>query len=268
MVHLSALQPPSLLETAAALPHVHGSPGLGVLRRLRPVPDPIGRRWTQPRYPRWQRGGRARTETVPVFTAIRSTKEEPNSVPAASPRLPRSTSPWPPGRTSTCPPGSSPPRPNGIGTHRTRPRSARFEPVTLEGRRNAGSSRTPLRHARRTHTIWQCWRVPALSGLLPPSPAPPGSGCPQLHRPCCDRTGGEGLPPPLESSAPHGARGPGFVRAAPTLHGTYRIRLPPATPSCCDSNGDEGLPPPFELSAPHGARGSRLSRARPHWLGS
>ncbi|MEX5635202.1 tyrosine-type recombinase/integrase, partial [Parafrankia sp. FMc2] len=25
--------------------------------------------------------------------------------------------------------------------------------------------------------------VPALSGLLPPSPAPPGSGCPQLHRP-------------------------------------------------------------------------------------
>jgi hypothetical protein len=23
--------------------------------------------------------------------------------------------------------------------------------------------------------------VPALSGLLPPSPAPPGSGCPQLH---------------------------------------------------------------------------------------
>jgi hypothetical protein len=40
-----------------------------------------------------------------------------------------------------------------------------------------------FRHARRTHTIWQYWHVPALSGLLPPSPAPPGQGCPQLHRP-------------------------------------------------------------------------------------
>jgi len=31
-----------------------------------------------------------------MFTAIRSTKEEPDFAPAASPRLPRSTSPWPP----------------------------------------------------------------------------------------------------------------------------------------------------------------------------
>ena len=52
-----------------------------------------------------------------------------------------------------------------------------------QGRNNAGSSRTPFRHARRTRPIWQYWHVPALSGLLPPSPAPPGSGCPQLHRP-------------------------------------------------------------------------------------
>jgi integrase len=44
------------------------------------------------------------------------------------------------------------------------------------------SGRTPLRPACRTQTIWQYWPVPALSGLLPPSPAPPGSGCPQLHR--------------------------------------------------------------------------------------
>ena len=29
--------------------------------------------------------------------------------------------------------------------------------------------------------------VPALSGLLPPSPAPPRSGCPQLHRPAATR---------------------------------------------------------------------------------
>ena len=53
----------------------------------------------------------------------------------------------------------------------------------IKGMSHAGSSRTPLRHACRTRTIWQYWPVPALSGLLPPAPAPPGSGCPQLHRP-------------------------------------------------------------------------------------
>jgi hypothetical protein len=62
-----------------------------------PRPSPIGRRWTQPdRHAGCVRPGR--TGTVPVFTAIRSTKKEPSSAPAASPRLPRSTSPWPPTR--------------------------------------------------------------------------------------------------------------------------------------------------------------------------
>ena len=39
---------------------------------------------------------------------------------------------------------------------------------------------------------------------------PPGTSrisCPQLHRSCCDKPGGEGLSPPLETSAPRGARG-------------------------------------------------------------
>ena len=39
---------------------------------------------------------------------------------------------------------------------------------------------------------------------------------------------------------------PGVVRAAPTLPGTTRIRLPPAPPPCCDRAGGEGLPPPLE----------------------
>ncbi len=86
---------------------------------------------------------------------------------------------------------------------------------------NAGSSRTPLHHARRTHTIWQYWRVPALSGLLPPTPAPPGRPCqgcshPPRHLPeqaalsfntLLRQGAGAGLPPPLKPSAPHGARG-------------------------------------------------------------
>jgi len=83
------------------------------------------------RTPRRKRGTGQGPERFPCSLTTRSTKEEPNFVPAASPRLPRSTSPWPPGRTATCPPASSPSRPlAGMGAHRTRPISARLEPVT------------------------------------------------------------------------------------------------------------------------------------------
>jgi hypothetical protein len=107
-----------------------GSPRLEVLRRLRPVSDrsvddgPSLTAVLEARH-------RARPETVPTFTVIRSTKEEPNSVPAASPRLPRSTSPWPPGPTSTSQPESSLSQHNRTGAHRARPISARLEPVYL-----------------------------------------------------------------------------------------------------------------------------------------
>jgi hypothetical protein len=46
--------------------------------------------------------------------------------------------------------------------------------------------------------------VPALSGLLPPSPAPPGSGCPQLHRPAATRQRRRSLTS-TRTTAPHGA---------------------------------------------------------------
>jgi hypothetical protein len=143
-----------------------------------------------------------------VFTAIRSTKEEPSSAPAASPRLRRRPSPWPPGRHPHARLGV--PRPRNEGK-RVRAAPGPYPPdlsqQAFKGRDDAGSSRTPLRHARRTHTIWQYWRVPASSGLLPPSPALPGSGCPQLRRPAATGSAADGLSPPLESSAPHGARG-------------------------------------------------------------
>ena len=58
----------------------------------------------------------------------------------------------------------------------------------IKGLSHTGSSRTPLHPARRTRTIWQYCHVPALSGLLPPFPAPPGSGCPQLRRPAATGT--------------------------------------------------------------------------------
>jgi hypothetical protein len=47
---------------------------------------------------------------------------------------------------------------------------------------------------------------------------------------------------------------PGFVRAASTLPGTSRDRLPSAPPPCCDRDSGEGLSPPLETAAPHGAR--------------
>ena len=61
---------------------------------------------------------------------------------------------------------------------------------------NAGFSRTPFRLASRAQAVWQYRPVPSLSGLLPPSPASPGSGCPQLQPACCDS-------PAVKVSHPH-----------------------------------------------------------------
>jgi hypothetical protein len=75
----------------------------------------------------------------------------------------------------------------------------------FERRNNAGSSRTPLRPARRTRTIWQYWHVPALSGLLPTLPGTTRIRLPSAPLSRCDKINGEGLPPPLEPTKPHGA---------------------------------------------------------------
>jgi hypothetical protein len=62
------------------------------------------------------------------------------------------------------------------------------------------------REIRRARTIWQYWHVPALSGLLPPSPAPPGSGCSQLLPGRCDDPTAKVSH--LHSNHSHGARSP------------------------------------------------------------
>jgi hypothetical protein len=75
---------------------------------------------------------------------------------------------------------------------RDAPRPAQIRQVraggVCEGRNNAGSSRTPFRHARQTRTIWQCCHAPALSGLLPPSPGTTRIRLPPASPPCYDRT--------------------------------------------------------------------------------
>jgi hypothetical protein len=154
-----------LLVTAAALRHVTGSPGPGLLRRLRPVPARSADGGPSPPHHAGSVARQARTGTVPVFTAIRSTKEEPDFVPAASPRLPRSTSPWPPAEPSMNRPGVPRPPPaqrQRAGARRSRPISARFGAgtvlrdfqapvplvllsVTLAGPALSGSASTPRR---------------------------------------------------------------------------------------------------------------------------
>ena len=123
---------------------------------------------------------------VPVFTVVRSAEEEPDCVPATSPRLRRRLSAWPSGPAKADRSGSS----RRFRKRRDAPRPAQIRQVRagvkIEGRNNAGSSRTPFRHARRTRPIWQCWTRP------------------------------------------------GFVRAAPAVPGTTRIRLPSATLTRCD----------------------------------
>jgi hypothetical protein len=99
-MHLPALQPPSPLDTAAALPHV---PGLSPARSTTaapPRPGPIGGRCAQPLHPP-DAGEQARSGTVPVFTVLRSTKEEPDYAPAVSLRVRRRLSSQPPWRLMT-----------------------------------------------------------------------------------------------------------------------------------------------------------------------
>jgi len=110
-------------------------------------------------------------------------------------------SPWPSGSAITDLSGSSPHRYEGMGVHRSRPRSARFRAGDSLRDVNAGFSRTPLHLACRTRSIWQYWTVPALSRLLPPSPTSLGSGCRQLRLPRCDGARGAGLSPPLGHAA-------------------------------------------------------------------
>ena len=159
-----------------------GFPRLGVLRRLRPVPGRSAVGAPSPGLPAGCRrqgktgdGSRVHCGSL-VGVGARLcpcglAASTPQTFPAAS-RSPASQLP-----------GSSPPRRVRAAPGPDPPGSSQY---SVKGRYGTGSSRTPLRPAHRTYTIWQCWRTPALSGLLLPTPAPPGTGCPQLLPDRCD----------------------------------------------------------------------------------
>src|SRR3954465_9589951 len=88
-----------------------------------------------------------------------------------------------------------------MGTHRIQPRSARFELVTSK------EASTPV--PRLLLSVLLAGPAPSGSadtsrrcqGRLPPSPAPPGSGCPQLHRSAATERRRRALTPTQSKSA-------------------------------------------------------------------
>jgi hypothetical protein len=204
-VRLSALQSPSRLDPAAALPHVHGLSPARSTTAAPPHPHrsavdaPIPRQalavhgrgaengWLpcSRRFARWRR-----SPTV----SLRHRHEYAVDLPRGLPNgFETPDKEFPTAFGSECAPPPAQIRQVRAG-------------VVAKRRKDAGSSRTPLHLTCRTRTIWQYWHVPALSGLLPPSPALPGSGCPQLRCLAATRSAVDGLSSPLESTAPHGAR--------------------------------------------------------------
>src|SRR5215212_2200002 len=131
-----------------------------------------------------QQEGRPRV--VPTFTTNRSTREMPSYTPAASPQVRRSLSSWPPHRFVH--PGS------GVARH-VFIADAHGAPTQIHQVR-VGSTLTGLHALVPLVHLLVSLAGPAPSGSADaprrcqdcflPSPASPGSGCPQLQPGCCD----------------------------------------------------------------------------------
>jgi hypothetical protein len=143
---------------------------------------------------------------VPTFTTNRSTREMPSYIPAASPRVRRSLSSWPPRRSEH--PGCGVARPVlTAGAHDT--------PTQIHQVR-VGSTLTGLHALVPLVHLLVSLAGPAPSGSAdaprrcqdcsPPSPASPGSGCPQLQPGCCDSPAARAFHPYSVTLAPRGAR--------------------------------------------------------------
>jgi hypothetical protein len=135
----------------------------------------------------------------------------------------------PPGGPTT---GSGVPRQQARQWVRTAPRaiSARFDPVITSRNFTALVPRVyAVRLANRTRTVWQYQHVPASSRLLPPSPAPPGSGCSSFSGPLRQATG-EGLSPRHGQPASHGALTQMVIQL-----GAQRPLQHPVLVSCCNN---------------------------------
>jgi hypothetical protein len=158
-----------------------GFPGLGVLRRLRPTRSP------QPTVDLSQPRQLACADdwddqwVVPVFTAVHSIEEEPDSAPAASPL------PTPQTFSTTSPKqGSTNPEKFPSLTTRDAPLPAQIRQVragqALRGYTTSVPHALLSIHAYRAPRHLAVLTHPGFVGLLPPSPTPSGTGCPQLRQ--------------------------------------------------------------------------------------
>ena len=197
-----------LSNLAAALPHVSGSPGPGVLRRLR---QPSGRSADDvlnPSRARWPRTRTGRPKGLPMFTCC-SLVEGGTRLSACGLTSTYSVviRCWPHHGIVT-PPRSSPPTDNRPQmAHRARPRSIGFETVVRQDRYShrflAYTSSTTLAAPTPSDSA-DASRL--CQGCSHPSRASPQVRLPPASNPCHGRESGEGLSPPLEQQAPHGAR--------------------------------------------------------------
>ena len=194
----------SLLDTTAALRPVPGSPGPGVgllrlLRRLRPTPDRSADGVPSPR-PRWPRGPRADRDGSRVHLSIARRRRHPT-------RPLRHRRGYPAARHH----GLPHPHADSPGVPRLRDEGGRCasHPAQIRQVRAGASlrgverrflayafpSRSP--HPRRL-------AVPARHGFVRAAPTHPGTSrdrLPSASPSCCDRNGGAGLSPPLESTS-------------------------------------------------------------------
>ena len=175
---LRAFQHPPC-QLAGPLRHAHAFRVLGLLRDLRPTPRPLAGNG-----PARRRPGRSAVRAAADGSHVHhepidegGVQLNPGSIATSTPQtFLVASSPAYPFRLRSRPSQSR----DGcaLQTDPDPPGSSRLDAY---GASRTGSSRTPSRLARRTRAVWQCRRVPALSGPLPPSPAFPGSGCPQLR---------------------------------------------------------------------------------------
>ena len=182
VAHLSALQPP-----LSSRYHCRPSP-CDRLSRPRttttapPHPWPVGRRCAQPGVPRWPRGPGQTRGGSRVHLSIARRRRHPT-------RPLRHRRGYPAARHPGLP--SVPPTCRGVPRLRDEEDGCASPPAQIRQVRagaslrgvDVGFSRMPFRHARHTRAVRQYRHAMALSGLLPPAPAPPGAGCPQLRSP-------------------------------------------------------------------------------------
>jgi hypothetical protein len=234
---LAALQPPSLLETAAALPRVPGFPRLGVLRRLRPARH--------------------------VQRSVRLSR--------AAGRMPAAGDPRPGGSRVHCRSlggGGARLCPSGLATSTPQTFPVAYRRAVINAHR-----KFPPRHYRRDAPrpaqirqvraggVCEGRKAPVPLVLLSATlagPAPSGSagtsrlcqGCsrPPRHHPdqaarsftaLLRQDGGEGLSPPLEQTAPHGAAPHTATRRSPPARNAIVLPGEPGQPArrCTRSAG-------------------------------